>query len=156
MPIVLLALKAKCLEASCCRVDVIKGGTGFLFFSFFSTFETTYFAVSNFFTTDFAVFSLDIKKSASLTYRYLERFFEWVYYKTDKLDPVFEELNLRKVIGLAVSRSLREQTYLGEINFNVDSDLRILADNESIVKVLYYIVENSIKYNNDDIIKCCL
>ena len=97
--------------------------------------------------TDFASY---IKKTANLTYRYLERFFEWMYYKTDKLKPIFEELNLRNVIGLAIKRSLNENNFLGEIRFNIESDIEIIADSESIVKVFYYILENSIKYNYVD------
>lgn len=92
----------------------------------------------------------DVKKTANLTYRYLERFFEWTYYKTNKIKIDFEYINLRKVIAEATKSALIQNDYLGEINFNISADIKIFADYETIKKAFFYVIENSLKYNKGE------
>lgn len=82
----------------------------------------------------------DLKKTANLTYRYLERFFEWTYFKTNKIKLEFEYLNLRKVIADATKWALVDNDYLGEINFNISADIKIFADYETMKKAFFYII----------------
>ncbi len=92
----------------------------------------------------------DVKRTANLTYRYLERFFEWTYYKTNKIKFEFEYLNLRELIAEATKSVLSDYDYLGEINFNIPSEFKVFADFTSIKKSFYYVLENSLKYCKED------
>ncbi|MCW8849655.1 MAG: HAMP domain-containing histidine kinase [Melioribacteraceae bacterium] len=92
----------------------------------------------------------DVKRTANLTYRYLERFFEWTYFKTNKIKLEFEYLNLRKLIAEATKSALSDNDYLGEINFNIPADFRVFADYGSMKKCFFYLLENSLKYSKDE------
>ena len=45
----------------------------------------------------------EILKSANFTNKYLERFFEWIYYKTGKAKIHLEEINLADLINNSIS-----------------------------------------------------
>lgn len=88
-----------------------------------------------------------IKCSANLTYKYIERFFEWMYYKLDKVRTEFEYLNIREIVSIAVEKLLMKGDFLGEVLFEIESDTLIYADKESSVKIFYYILENAMNYS---------
>lgn len=92
----------------------------------------------------------DLKRTANLTYRYLDRFFEWTYYKTNKIKLEFDYLNLRKLVADATKLALSDYDYLGEINFNIPADFEIFADYASVKKSFFYILENSLKYGKSE------
>ncbi len=90
----------------------------------------------------------EIKKAAKLSYKYNERFFEWLYFKSSKINLNFQNLNLSKIITETVDSlpgNLKEKC---KINLNVDRKIFIFADEHTIQKTFYYLIENAIKYSN--------
>jgi K+-sensing histidine kinase KdpD len=89
----------------------------------------------------------ELKKTAKHTYKYIERFFEWLYYKTDKIKTNFKVINLREVVTRSIESLLLNSEYLGEIYFSIDPSIQIYCDSDSISKAFYYIIENSLNYS---------
>ena len=71
----------------------------------------------------------EIRKSAKYSFRYLERFFEWIYYKTGKVEIKLENLNVREIITASLKKIMAEYTNNFEINFNIPESLKIRAIN---------------------------
>lgn len=93
------------------------------------------------------LFVSEMKKTANYTYRYFERFFEWMYYKTGKYIVNHTAVNLRETVAKSVNQILQDTNFLGEIKFNIDANIEILADETSAVKALFYILENASTYS---------
>lgn len=89
----------------------------------------------------------EMKKTAEYTYKYFDRFFEWMYYKTGKYTLNNSQLNVREVITNSVKKVLKETNFLGEIKFNIDAELEIYSDAASLIKAIYYILENAATYS---------
>ncbi len=53
----------------------------------------------------------ELKKTANHTYNYLVRFFEWIYYKTDKITTNFQLLNLQEIIAKSIEKLLLNSEY---------------------------------------------
>ncbi|MFZ1289984.1 MAG: HAMP domain-containing sensor histidine kinase [Melioribacteraceae bacterium] len=85
----------------------------------------------------------EILKSAHFTNKYLERFFEWIYYKTGKVKINIENLDLVEQINKSfkvISHKFSTQNLI----FNSDSQIIVKADSESLNKIFYYILENAV------------
>lgn len=93
----------------------------------------------------------ELKNTADHTYKYLDRFFEWIYYKTDKYKANFQRLVLRNLIAKATENVLQKTNDLGEINFDIDPSIKVYADSQSILKMFYYLIENSLQYSAKDV-----
>lgn len=85
----------------------------------------------------------EIIKSANFTNKYLERFFEWIYYKTGKVNIILEEVNLIDTIEQSI-KMINQKLNFQNISFIKDSALKVKADSDSLVKILFYVIENSV------------
>jgi len=91
-----------------------------------------------------------IKKSADSTYNYVEKFFEWIYYKSGKIKLSFVEINLRKCLVDVIEDMNQNSNKNIRINLEIDESIAIRADKNSIRKVFFNIVENAIKFSTKD------
>jgi K+-sensing histidine kinase KdpD len=89
-----------------------------------------------------------IKKRANITNEYLEKFFEWLSINTDKYKVNYQYLNLLNVVKTAFQNAADKHSYIGEVKINVDCNLQIFADRESLSKIFYYIIENAIIFSS--------
>lgn len=89
----------------------------------------------------------EIKKTADFTYKYMDRFFEWMYYKTGKIEYKHEVIEVRKVITSAVKKVLNKTDHNFEIIFEMEDDLAAYADFRTVKKLFYYIIENAVEYS---------
>ena len=92
----------------------------------------------------------EIKKSADSTYNYVEKFFEWIYYKSGKIQLNFVDINLSECIVDVLNTINKRYKEKIEINVEVDKNIVIHADENSIKKILFNILENAIKFSNSD------
>lgn len=90
----------------------------------------------------------EILKSANFTNKYLERFFEWIYYKTGKAKIVLEEINLADLINNSILL-INKKVAANNIIFNQNSTLLIKGDSDSLTKVLFYVLENAVIYSEN-------
>ncbi len=88
----------------------------------------------------------EIIESANFTNKYLERFFEWIYYKTGKAQVVIEELDLVEVIEEATNLISGKHNF-PIISLNKTGSIKIKADRDSAVKAFYYILENAVLHS---------
>lgn len=89
----------------------------------------------------------EIKKSANLSYKFNERFFEWLYFQSGKVDFDFRPLNLFesiKSVLKSLPNGLRKKCKI--IN-NIDEKFTCLLDEETFNKSINFIIENSIQYS---------
>ncbi|MBK8944190.1 MAG: HAMP domain-containing histidine kinase [Ignavibacteriae bacterium] len=98
----------------------------------------------------------EIIKSAHFTNKYLERFFEWIYYKTGKVKIEIVDLNLNEQIKSSI-QLISRKFQNNNIKFNYNSQIFVKADTESLNKTIYYILENSILHSgsNENILINC-
>ncbi|MCP5060957.1 MAG: HAMP domain-containing histidine kinase [Ignavibacteriae bacterium] len=92
----------------------------------------------------------EIKKSADSTYNYVEKFFEWIYYKSGKIKLNFVNINLSECIFDVLNQFNKRYKENIEVNAEVDPNIVIHADEDSIKKVLFNILENAIKFSDKD------
>ena len=94
--------------------------------------------------TEKKLYISEINKTSKLAYKYLDRFFEWTYYKTGKIKLNFDHNNLRELISISVEKTLLSSNYTGEVKLNIDKNIEVRVDSESIVKMFHYLIENGI------------
>ncbi len=87
----------------------------------------------------------EIKKSANYTYRYIEKFFEWIYYKTGKIKLEFQAINVNRTINKIVETFTSNSKII--IENNIDKNLTVYADLYSFEKIFYNLIENGIKFS---------
>lgn len=92
---------------------------------------------------------IEIKKNTDITYQYINKFFEWLNYKTGriKLEPEF--LNLRGIIEDTIKNISFNRKNKHPFKLNIDNSLEVLADESSIKKIFYYLIENAILFSKD-------
>lgn len=88
-----------------------------------------------------------VKKTAELSFRYIERFFEWLYYKTGKIEIEPNEVSLKSIIAESIEELLLTNNYNGEFKLILDEPGEIYCDKNSMRKAIFYIIENSLKYS---------
>jgi signal transduction histidine kinase len=70
-----------------------------------------------------------------------------MYYEMGKVNIEFRNLSLQEIVSSAVKRVLGKTEFLGQIEFNLNCNTRIYADEDSSIKMFYYIVENAMNYS---------
>lgn len=98
--------------------------------------------------TEKKLYISEINKTSKLAHKYLDRFFEWTYYKTGKIKLNFDHYNLREVISLSVEKTLLSSNYTGEVKLNIDKNIKVHVDSESIAKMFHYLIENAMKFSS--------
>lgn len=98
--------------------------------------------------TEKKLYISEINKTSKLAYKYLDRFFEWSYYKTGKIKLNFDHNNLRELISISVEKTLLSSNYTGEVKLNIDKNIEVRVDSESIVKMFHYLIENAMKFSS--------
>jgi K+-sensing histidine kinase KdpD len=93
------------------------------------------------------LYANEINSTAELTFRYLERFLEWIYYKTGKVQLDIKENNLREIVTTSINDVLSKTNFLCDISIKIDSSISVYVDRESISKMLFYVLENALKYS---------
>jgi K+-sensing histidine kinase KdpD len=88
----------------------------------------------------------EIKKSANFTYQYIEKFFEWIYYKTGKIKLEFQPIRVKETIEKIIKRFESDNNYKFSIETIVDKNLTVYADLDSLEKILYNLIDNAIKF----------
>ncbi|MEE9430574.1 MAG: HAMP domain-containing sensor histidine kinase [Melioribacteraceae bacterium] len=89
----------------------------------------------------------EIKKSAQSTFNYTEKFFEWIYYRTGKIDFTFSDLNLRSCVENTLLKIEKKYPEEKSISVNVDEFIEVRADEDSLEKILFNLVENAILFS---------
>ncbi|MBK7105362.1 MAG: HAMP domain-containing histidine kinase [Ignavibacteriae bacterium] len=99
----------------------------------------------------------EILKSAHFTNKYLERFFEWIYYKTGKVKINIENLDLKEQINNSIKLITQKLNTRNPI-FNCEQQIYVKADSESFNKILYYILENAVIHsgNSEKVLISCI
>lgn len=90
----------------------------------------------------------EIKKSAKLSYKFNERFFEWLYFISNKTTLSYKNHKLFDLINEVVSQLPNDIKNKCSINLSIDQNIYIYSDEETIKKAIYYILENSINYSH--------
>ena len=89
----------------------------------------------------------EIKSTANLTYRYLERFLEWIYYRTGNVSLEIKDNNLLEIITTSLKDVLSSTNYSTDLQLNISKELYAYIDEDTISKMLYYVLENALKYS---------
>lgn len=92
---------------------------------------------------------IQIKKNADVTYQYINKFFEWINYKTGriKLEPEF--LNLKDIVEDTIKSISLKKGNKHPFNINIDDSLKVLADENSVKKIFYYLIENAVQFSEE-------
>ncbi len=89
----------------------------------------------------------EIDSTARFTFKYLERFLEWIYLKTGKVVLDIKKNNLSEIISHSINTVLSSVDNVSNINICIDEKLYANVDFDSVSKMLVYILENSVKYS---------
>lgn len=91
----------------------------------------------------------EIIKSAQFTNKYLERFFEWIYYKNGKVKINIERLELNELINYSINLIFKKFN-TQNIASDLGSQIFVKGDSESIIKIIYYVLENAVLHSGSE------
>lgn len=92
----------------------------------------------------------EIKKSAKFTYQYIEKFFEWIYYKTGKIKLEFQSINVKETVKTIIGNLENQKNLKIPISVQIDDAITVYADPDSFEKIIYNLIDNAIKFTTSN------